>query len=640
MNNEFNNQENSGPQVIAMEKKKTNILAVLGLVFAFFIPLVGLILSIVGLTQAKKMNDGKGLALGGIITSAIMLALQIILFIVVIFLLVFVDDYDYNYDYYDNNNYAYREAFDYSNFANQDGKYYIVKSDYGYYVSSSSDTYGNIIGSYECDSIFCRVFDASSNYALIYDNKDYFLYDYKKDKKKSLSIPYEKYHFLYLASNNDEDTLGIVLTDEEYNQAYYDLKKDKMIVDFGVYSDIRTTADLLSAGYIGVSNDGFDEDKKIFNLDKEKVEKEGILGVFSNGKVTYFYDGELSDGEKITKIYSKDFKLIVDLGEYSCYDYYFSSDGKLLYSDDNKFYIIENNKVNYTSKSYKNVYNVLKDYVVVNKDNDLVILDYKENEVVKLVTLNDNMRVHDFLSGWYTENGKNGVYVVVEDASFSCDSLDDNNSIESCEEFGGGYEYFYIPTTKETGKIATAIGGYAKPVLYLYPENDNTKVSVSFKNSKLLTTTYPKYNKYWEVIANKNGDLYDEKGRYYYGLYWEEIGSTKVDFKEGFYVDKNNAINFLEEKTEILGFTEREANEFIMYWLPILEKNEKNLVYFELTEERENFNKLNIEPKPDSMLRVAIHVKKVDKKTAIKEQKLSTFKRHGFTVVEWGGVVH
>ena len=77
-----------------------------------------------------------------------------------------------------------------------------------------------------------------------------------------------------------------------------------------------------------------------------------------------------------------------------------------------------------------------------------------------------------------------------------------------------------------------------------------------------------------------------------------------------------------------------------MYWLPVLEKNEKSLVYFELTSSRENYNKLIINPKPDSLLRMAIHIKKVDKKMDIKEQKLTSFKRKGFTAVEWGGVIH
>ena len=65
----------------------------------------------------------------------------------------------------------------------------------------------------------------------------------------------------------------------------------------------------------------------------------------------------------------------------------------------------------------------------------------------------------------------------------------------------------------------------------------------------------------------------------------------------------------------------KEKNEFIMYWLPKLEKNEHNLVYFELTEERQKNNELIIEPKPDSLLRMAIHVKKINGKQTIKEQK-------------------
>ena len=91
---------------------------------------------------------------------------------------------------------------------------------------------------------------------------------------------------------------------------------------------------------------------------------------------------------------------------------------------------------------------------------------------------------------------------------------------------------------------------------------------------------------------------------------------------------------------DIIGLNKKERNEFIMYWLPILEKNSKNLVYFELTEERDYYNKLIINPKPDSILRVAIHVKKVNKKTSIKEQKLTSFKRKGYAAVEWGGVIY
>ena len=57
----------------------------------------------------------------------------------------------------------------------------------------------------------------------------------------------------------------------------------------------------------------------------------------------------------------------------------------------------------------------------------------------------------------------------------------------------------------------------------------------------------------------------------------------------------------------------------------------------ELTESIEKYNKLIIEPVPDSLLRVTMHVKKVNKKVKIKEQELPTFERIGFVAVEWGG---
>ena len=178
-----------------------------------------------------------------------------------------------------------------------------------------------------------------------------------------------------------------------------------------------------------------------------------------------------------------------------------------------------------------------------------------------------------------------------------------------------------------------------KPVLYLYP-TQTTNIKVNFKYEENLTTTYPKFNKEWNVIVDHNGNLYDSDNNYYYALYWEEKDYTNVDFSEGFYVSKDNSIKFLEEKLSLLGLNNKERNEFIMYWLPILEKNEHNLVYFELTNELQNQNELIIQPKPDTLIRIRMHVKKVDKETNIKEQILSKQVRNGYTAIEWGGVIH
>ena len=203
----------------------------------------------------------------------------------------------------------------------------------------------------------------------------------------------------------------------------------------------------------------------------------------------------------------------------------------------------------------------------------------------------------------------------------------------------GCIEVIYNPSTKTGETKTTYCGGIAKPVLYLYPKK-TTKVTISFEHPEYLETTYPKFTGKWEVKAHSNGDLYDNNGAYYYALYWDEKQVHSVDFSTGYYVEKDNAIEFLEKKLSYIGLSRREANEFIMYWLPVLEKNEKNLVYFELTEERESYNKLNISPKPDSMLRLVIHIKKVDQKINIPKQNLTKFQRKGFVAVEWGGTVY
>ena len=126
-------------------------------------------------------------------------------------------------------------------------------------------------------------------------------------------------------------------------------------------------------------------------------------------------------------------------------------------------------------------------------------------------------------------------------------------------------------------------------------------------------------------------------GRSLYGLYWEGINTVKCPMDEGFVVKDEETIQFLEEKLTTLGLTEREANEFIIYWLPKLEKNKYNFIRFETLEEINENMPLEITPEPDSIIRVMMEYKPLNKAIEVKEQELTTPTREGFTVVEWGG---
>lgn len=176
-----------------------------------------------------------------------------------------------------------------------------------------------------------------------------------------------------------------------------------------------------------------------------------------------------------------------------------------------------------------------------------------------------------------------------------------------------------------------------KPLIYLYPENQ-MEVEIKLGNIKEVTTTYPKYESSWNVIAYPNGNLIDLKtGRNLYGLYWEGKRNTYNNLTEGFIVKKEDTIKFLEEKLAILGLNEREANEFIIYWLPQLEENKYNFISFKSIEEINNYMPLEISPTPDTIIRILMEFKGLDEPIDVKEQKLETPKREGFVVVEWGG---
>ena len=178
----------------------------------------------------------------------------------------------------------------------------------------------------------------------------------------------------------------------------------------------------------------------------------------------------------------------------------------------------------------------------------------------------------------------------------------------------------------------------AKPIIYLYPE-ESQEISVKLGKEKNLTCTYPKYENEWKIFASPDGNLVDLKnGRNLYSLYWEGKSDYKNnEFENGFCVKGEDSAKFLEEKLKLLGLNDRETEEFIIYWLPRLESNKYNLIRFETAEEIEYNMPLNINPQPDTVIRVMMDFKSVNRYVEIQEQEIITPERNGFVVVEWGG---
>ena len=214
----------------------------------------------------------------------------------------------------------------------------------------------------------------------------------------------------------------------------------------------------------------------------------------------------------------------------------------------------------------------------------------------------------------------------------------DDNDKWLFTEYNG--QYGWIKTIEDDNSTVTLyFEEYVdKPVIYLYPEKE-TDVHVELELTEAeLSTTYPRYNNGWDVTAYPDGSLLNkEDGTHHRYLFWDAVNCrTRFDFSQGFCVAGSDTESFLKEKLTYMGLTEEEMNEFIVYWLPLMEHNAYNLIAFQ-GDAYTNSAKLNITPAPDSMLRVFMAYVPLENAVYIEPQQLETFERTGFTVVEWGG---
>lgn len=212
--------------------------------------------------------------------------------------------------------------------------------------------------------------------------------------------------------------------------------------------------------------------------------------------------------------------------------------------------------------------------------------------------------------------------------------------------------------------IPTAYGG--KPVIYLYPTK-TTKINITIDTSINFHTTIPEYKKSWKIIANPDGSIENTSndanmcGKYrgnlfgseyahnsciqnrYPYLYWSGwvIESRYPEMKEGWVVEKTKVNDFLEEKLTYIGFSSTEKKDFLEYWVPMIQKEDKQFIRisFLQTKEMNEWVPMVITPKPDKYYRLFMEYSAIDKDSAIQmePQKLERFERMGFTAIEWGG---
>ena len=121
----------------------------------------------------------------------------------------------------------------------------------------------------------------------------------------------------------------------------------------------------------------------------------------------------------------------------------------------------------------------------------------------------------------------------------------------------------------------------------------------------------------------------------YWGRYTVWVLPT-MEAAENADAEQYDTAAFLENALNQLGLTRKEANEFIVYWLPLMKENPYNLIAFQ-SDSYTQAAQLSIEPAPDTLLRVFMAWKPLESAVDISTQNLTAPLRTGFTAVEWGG---
>ncbi len=180
-----------------------------------------------------------------------------------------------------------------------------------------------------------------------------------------------------------------------------------------------------------------------------------------------------------------------------------------------------------------------------------------------------------------------------------------------------------------------------KPAIYLYPTKKQN-VNVKVNTTGFFTLTIPDYNSStgWNVVANPDGIIESNNNQYPYLYYESKVPDSKITKpKNGYVITQNELSQLFQTLLPKLGLNSKEMKEFIDYWTKALPRSPYYFVGIMDKESIDQIEPLDINPSPDSIIRVRLYFEMLEKSISIKQPVITTPQRKGFTVVEWGAMV-
>jgi len=318
------------------------------------------------------------------------------------------------------------------------------KDNKDYYTFSNIKGVGtNLVGTITCKTDNCTYIEAYNKYVIIEEESKYYLYNYETDTMEFGPFDMEdEYSFKNHILSYDNIVYG-VLYNEDNQTNLYNVSNSKTLKNIKgelVTEEMNFIPSIMyKYNYVILSNRGKND---FVNLKTGNVSysiKENINTFYEDTKNNIVYITASTNDYSKFKVYNSNGKLLFDGKEFSTIKL---SNNNLIVGNDKNYYVYDNKlNLKVSSKTYDEILGIYDDFIVVIDNKHLEILDMNDKV---LATFEDEWDSSKYTfnsnkSGKYTDNGKNGIYLIVEDKTIPFGTS------------GHTLKYYYILSTKEIG---------------------------------------------------------------------------------------------------------------------------------------------------------------------------------------------
>ena len=174
-----------------------------------------------------------------------------------------------------------------------------------------------------------------------------------------------------------------------------------------------------------------------------------------------------------------------------------------------------------------------------------------------------------------------------------------------------------------------------KPNIYIYPTAPiDLHLQISFPNGGQIIKSIPAYNGEWEINVQPSGLINNQ----YEYLFYEARIPQLVQRDFGWVINGTDLPTFFKENLASLRFSMKEIDDFVEYWIPLLDPKKNYVIYPQFNDNLDEIVRLKFSKTPDNVIRIFYLLEEHREDETINMPYLPATTREGFTVMEWGVV--